>query len=290
MQIELQHIPIHGHLMAFRKAGSGPVILLLHGMAGSSATWRHVLPALAREFTVVAPDLLGHGQSAKPRTDYSPGAYATGIRDLMAALGHERATVIGQSFGGGIAMQFAYQYPKRCERLVLVGSGGLGTEVNALLRALSIPGANWVLPMACRPSISYLGKKIASWVQRRGKFLHPVAAEIARSYSGLADAATRRAFVLTLRSVIDHQGQRVSARDRLYLTSKFPVLIVWGEADRIIPVQHAIDTHLALPGSRLELFPGVGHFPHCEDPRRFVRVIKAFIHETVPAKTATQDL
>jgi pimeloyl-ACP methyl ester carboxylesterase len=109
--VRMQHVTINGHDVAYRTAGDGPVVLLVHGMAGSAATWKHVMPALAERFTVVAPDLLGHGESAKPAGEYSLGAHANGLRDLLNALGHERATCVGQSFGGGVVMQFAYQFP-----------------------------------------------------------------------------------------------------------------------------------------------------------------------------------
>ena len=124
--MELRELSIHGHRVAYREAGEGPVLLLIHGMAGSMTTWKHVMPSLAKAFTVVTLDLPGHGQSEKRVGDYSLGAFASTLRDLLIALGHERATIVGQSLGGGIAMQMAYQYPERCERLVLVGSGGLG--------------------------------------------------------------------------------------------------------------------------------------------------------------------
>src|SRR4051795_5915654 len=144
---ELREIELHGHRVAYRSAGSGPVIVLVHGITSTSATWERVMPALAKRFTVIAPDLLGHGQSAKPRGDYSLGAYASGIRDLLIALGHERATFVGHSLGGGIAMQLAYQFPEQCERLVLVASGGLGRDITPLLRAASLPGSELVLPV-----------------------------------------------------------------------------------------------------------------------------------------------
>lgn len=286
----IQRTTIHGHEIAFRAAGSGPVLVLLHGMAGSSATWRYVMPRLARHFTVVAPDLLGHGQSAKPRTDYSLGAYASVVRDLMVALGHERGTIVGQSFGGGVAMQMAYQFPERCERLVLVGSGGLGIEVNAILRALSVPGAAYALPIGCRPLLRDAGERVGAWLQRRGRHPKPAAIEIWRAYASLADPETRRAFLLTLRSVVDHLGQRVNARDRLYLASDMPTLIMWGDHDPIIPVQHAHDAHAAIPGSRLEIFPGAGHFPHCEDPARFDQVVTSFVRSTSPATVSSGRL
>ena len=167
----LARVTIHGHDLAVRVAGSGPVLVLLHGLAGSSATWRHVIPLLAPAFTVVAPDLLGHGESAKPRTDYSLGAHASYVRDLMVALGHERATFIGQSWGGGVAMQAAYQFPERCERLILVEQRGLGIEVNAILRALSMPGAALALPIGCRPLFRDVGAKLGKpgWPGRGGR-------------------------------------------------------------------------------------------------------------------------
>src|ERR1700758_3337208 len=142
----LKFLELHGDRVAYRDDGDGEVLLLIHGMAGSSDSWRSVLPQLSKKFRVIAPDLLGHGESAKPRGDYSLGAFAVWLRDLLDELGVQRATVIGQSLGGGIAMQFAYQHRDYCERLVLIGSGGLGPELSPLLRVLSAPGAEFVLP------------------------------------------------------------------------------------------------------------------------------------------------
>lgn len=286
--MRLNYLALHGRLIAYRMAGSGPALILLHGMAGDSATWRHVLPALANDFTVIAPDLLGHGRSAKPRADYSLGAYASGVRDLMTALDLERATIVGQSFGGGVAMQLAYQFPERCERLVLVGSGGLGTEVNGILRALSVPGLAYALSIGCRPALRDAGARVLTWLERLGVGARPGAVEVGRAYASLSNPEVRRAFLLTLRSVVDHLGQRVSARDLFYLTSEIPTLIVWGEQDPIIPVAHAHEAHEAIRGSRLELFPGVGHFPHCEDPACFVRVLTEFIRSTPPAAVSSE--
>ena len=132
--IPLSQIVIHGHDVSYRRAGDGEVVLLIHGLAGSSVTWRDVQPVLATSFDVIAPDLLGHGESAKPVGDYSLGAFASGMRDFLAVLGVPSATIVGHSFGGGVAMQLAYQHPELCDRLVLVGSGGLGREVSWLLR------------------------------------------------------------------------------------------------------------------------------------------------------------
>jgi pimeloyl-ACP methyl ester carboxylesterase len=286
--MELRRLSIHGHEVGFRTAGDGPVLLLVHGMAGSSATWRHVMPALARRFTVVAPDLLGHGASAKPRGEYSVSAHANVLRDLLAALGHERATLVGQSLGGGVVMQLAYQFPDRCERLVLVSSGGLGREVNALLRTLSLPGAEHVLALLCFPALRDSGSRIAGWLGRAGVRAAPVVEEIWRSWASLAEHDTRRAFFRTLRAVIDQHGQTVSATDRLYLTTGVPTLIVWGARDSFIPVSHAAAAHEAITGSRLEIFDEAGHFPHCEAPERFVDTLVDFIDSTEPARRSEQ--
>jgi pimeloyl-ACP methyl ester carboxylesterase len=287
--VELRHVEIHGHNLAYRIGGEGPVVLLVHGMAGSSATWRQVMPTLAERFTVVAPDLVGHGESEKPRGDYSLGAFATGLRDLLLALGYERATLVGQSLGGGVAMQFAYQYPERCERLVLVSSGGLGDDVNLLLRLLALPGAEFVLPIACTKWLHGAGITAASWLRHVGLHTSPHVDEVWSAYGSLTDGETRASFLSTLRSVVDVGGQRVSASDRLYLASEVPTLIVWGDRDRIIPVEQGRQTHDAIPSSRLEIFPGAGHFPHCEDPIRFCEVLSDFIATTEACTTSLDE-
>src|SRR3954451_2396854 len=155
-------ITLHGHRVAYRTAGDGPVLLLVHGITGNARQWDEVIPLLAQHYHVIAPDLLGHGESAKPRGDYSLGAYAAGIRDLLITLGHKRATVVGHSLGGGIAMQFSYESPPFAERLVLVNSGGLGREVHALLRAASLPGSEIVLPLIAHARVLGLGAAIGS--------------------------------------------------------------------------------------------------------------------------------
>ena len=283
-------INLDGDRVAYRIAGKGPVLLLVHGMAGSSMTWRHVIPALAQRYTVLAPDLLGHGRSDKPRGEYSLSAHVNTLRGLMDALGLQRATVVGQSLGGGVAMQLAYEFPERCERLVLVNSGGLGREVNLILRGLTLPAADYVFPLVCSPRLRDAASRVATWLRRAGVRSSPASQEIWRSYASLADAPTRRAFFRGLRDVIDLGGQAVSALSRLYRAAALPTLIVWGAQDPFIPVRHGIAAHKAIPGSRLEIFEGVGHYPHCEAPERFVAVLVDFIASTkaarLPARSA----
>ncbi len=281
--IEVREILLHGHRMSFREAGDGPVVLLLHGIAGNSASWEPAMRRLARDFTVLAPDLLGHGESAKPRGDYSLGAYASGVRDLLAALGHDRATVVGHSFGGGIAMQFAYQFPERTERLVLVSSGGLGREVSLALRSATLPGSELVLPLLFGPPVLRIGAVVAGLAGRLGFRPGADLAEVASSIASFRDAEARRAFVATARSVIEFGGQRINATDRLYLAQAVPTLLAWGDRDPIIPVGHALAAHELIPGSRLELYPGAGHYPHLDDPVRFAEDLRDFILATDPS-------
>jgi len=277
---EMQFLELHGERVAYRDMGSGEhALLLIHGMAGSSETWRAVLPRLSEKYRVIAPDLLGHGQSAKPRSDYSLGAFAVLLRDLLDELGVSRATVIGQSLGGGVAMQFLYQHPGYCERLVLLNSGGLGPDVGWTLRLLSAPGAEFLLPVIAPPGVVTAGNKVRSWFSAAG-VQSPRGAEMWSAYTSLADSATRQAFLRTLRSVVDYRGQSVSALNRLYLSAELPTMVIWGDHDRIIPVEHAYALREALPSCRLEVLGGVGHFPHVERPDAVVKLIEDFIETT----------
>jgi pimeloyl-ACP methyl ester carboxylesterase len=285
---ELKFIDIHGERIAVRDSGPAPLaddarpaeaILLIHGMAGSSQTWRAIMPQLAKKYRVVAPDLLGHGQSSKPRSDYSLGAFAVGLRDLLDELEIESATVIGHSLGGGVAMQFLYQHPEYCRRLVLISSGGLGQDVGLILRLLSAPGAELVMPIIAPSPVLRAGNAVRSFLSSRG-LRSPRGAEVWNAYSSFSDGATREAFLRTLRSVVDYRGQAVSALNRLQLRAEMPTLAIWGEEDTIIPVDHAYAALEARPDCRLEVLPGIGHFAHVEAPAEVAELIDEFISTT----------
>ena len=284
MSFELQETTIHGHRVAYRLAGSGPPVVLIHGITSSSQVWELVGPRLARHHTVLAPDLLGHGQSAKPRGDYSMGAFASGIRDLVVSLELGRVTVVGHSLGGGVAMQFAYQFPERTERLALVSSGGLGQSVNGLLRAATLPGSELVLPLLAGRRLLTAGRAMGRGLGRVGIQLGNDAIEIARGHASLGDPESRSAFVHTLRASVDVSGQRVQALDRLYLAEELPLLILWGARDRIIPPGHGRRAHDLVAGSRFELFEAAGHFPHLDEPERFVATLEEWIATTEPSE------
>jgi pimeloyl-ACP methyl ester carboxylesterase len=273
---------VHGHERAYRMCGDGPVLLLLHGIGDSSASWVPLMRPLAERFTVIAPDLLGHGESAKPRADYSVAAYANGMRDLLDILGFDTATVVGHSLGGGVAAQLAYQHPTRVERLVLVSSGGVAREVSPFLRFASTPLADLVLPLLRLPPARLAAMGAIEVLRRSGTDIGRDAEELGRVLDALPDVAARGAFSRTLRSVVDWRGQVVTMLDRSYLAEAMAVQLIWGAHDAVIPVSHAYVAHHAMPGSRLEIFDEAGHFPHHQDPERFVDLLHDFIASTDP--------
>ncbi|WP_156754040.1 alpha/beta fold hydrolase [Actinokineospora pegani] len=286
---ELDHVglrfrTIHGYKRAFRMAGSGPAVLLVHGISDNSGTWLRVLSTLARDHTVIAPDLLGHGKSDKPRADYAAGAYACGMRDLLSVLDVDRVTVVGHSLGGGVAMQFAYQFPERCERLVLVSSGGVGREVHPALRVAAMPGAELAMPFIAAAPVRALVAGMMPLLRRTGLDFGPDLTYALERYAALRDPRARTAFLRTLRSVVDLRGQVVTMLDRCYLTRGIPTMLMWGTRDRIVPSAHARLAHEAMPGSVLEVFDRSGHFPHQSEPAKFISVLTSFIRETAPAE------
>jgi pimeloyl-ACP methyl ester carboxylesterase len=286
-RVDVRSRSIHGYKRVFRVAGAGPPLLLIHGIGDSSRTWDEVMPTLARHHLVIAPDLLGHGESDKPRADYSVAAYANGMRDLLSVLNVERVTVVGHSFGGGVAMQFAYQFPERTERLVLVGSGGAGRAVSPLLRAATLPGANLVTSALRLPGARLAVDLAVELLRLLDTGAGLDAAEIRRIVDDLPDKTARGAFFRTLRSVVDWRGQVITALDRSYLTRDTPVMLVWGDRDSVVPVDHAHIAHAAMPGSRLEIFDGAGHFPFRTDPARFVGILEDFCGSTAAAEWST---
>jgi pimeloyl-ACP methyl ester carboxylesterase len=275
-------VELHGHRAIYRIAGSGPPIVLVHGMVNSSRHWQQVAQRLAGRYTVIAPDLIGHGDSATPRGDYSLGAHAAVIRDLLAVIGFDRATFVGHSLGGGVVLQFFYQFPQRVERLALVSAGGLGHEVSPLLRTAALPGVSALLAAGAHPRVLDAIRATGVRMRGRGSSKGIYLEAIARALRPLERPGAREAFLQTLRSVIDVRGQRVSAVDRLYLLGGFPTLIVWGERDNTIPLSHGRAAHEAIPGSRFETLPRAAHFPHLEDPEGLAAVLLDFMETTEP--------
>ena len=283
-----REIVLHGQPVTYLEAGAdtgGPVVILLHGLAGSSQTWATVMPLLGVHAHVIAPDLLGHGLSAKPRSgDYSLGAHAARLRDLLIALDVAQATIVGHSFGGGVAMQFAYQFPERTQRLALVASGGLGHDVTFALRAATAPGAALALRVAAAVTpdwLAHLGVRLTRALPMVSR------AEIdglAQAFGSFADHGARNAFTHTVRGALNLSGQRLDGTERLYLLADTPLLLVTGNRDSVIPFTHTLAAHNALPDSRLEIFDGAGHFPHVEQPQRFAYLVHDLLDTTTPAR------
>ncbi len=270
-------VTLHGHAFSYSDSGTGPVLLFIHGILGSQKQWAHLVDVLDDDHRLVVPDLFGHGDSAKPVGDYSLGAHAATLRDLLDSLGVEQVTLVGHSLGGGIAMVFSYLFPERVERLVLVASGGLGREVSPLLRSATLPGAEYVLPVIAsgwmRGRIATAGKLLGSVGLQPG----PDVREVWRGFTSLGDGDTRRAFLATTRAVIDPGGQSVSAHDYLPNSTPIPTLVVWGTKDRMIPAWHAASATSSIQNCRVELFQGAGHFPHLDDPERFAALVREFV-------------
>ena len=284
---ETQFVTIHGHRRAYalggRQIGTAPVLLLLHGLGCDRHTWDPVWNRLARRYTLLAPDLLGHGESDKPRGDYSPGGYANGMRDLLTVLGIDKVTVLGHSFGGAVAMQFAYQFPERTERLALVDPGGLGNEVSALIRSLGLPGYDLVLRALTAPVVRQVNVTALKMLSRTGVPELRDLGEVAAILDSLKDPGKRYAVHKLVTGVIDWRGQNVTMRDRAYLTEAMPLWIVWGADDRVLPARHAQTAREIAPRAQVTVLKDAGHFPHRDHPDAFVDLLTGFMDSTVPA-------
>jgi len=284
---DVEFVTIHGHRRAYRLAGpepgSAPAMLLLHGLGCDHTTWDPVIERLAETHTVIAPDLLGHGLSDKPRADYTLGGYANGMRDLLTLLGIDKVNVVGHSFGGGVAMQFAYQFPERTQRLMLVDPGGLGREVTAAIRGLSLPGWRYVLAAVTAPGVRHLNVAALRALSRLPLADTRDLGEVAAIVEALKDPRQRRALIQLVRAVIDWRGQIISMRDRAYLTEHMPLYVVWGRDDRVVPASHAaVATQLA-PHARVTVLDDAGHFPHKDHPDEFVALVHEWLEQTEPA-------
>jgi pimeloyl-ACP methyl ester carboxylesterase len=208
------------------------------------------------------------------------------MRDLLSVLDIERATIVGHSLGGGVAMQFTYQFPQLVERLILVSAGGVTKDVNIALRCASLPMGSEALALLrlplVRPALHVAGRLAGMALGTTG--LGSDLTNVLRILDDLPEPTASAAFSRTLRAVVDWRGQIVTMLDRCYLTEAVPVQIIWGSKDVVVPVQHALMAHAAMPGSRLEIFEGSGHFPFHDDPARFIDVIQQFIDTTKPAE------
>jgi len=284
---DTEFLTIHGHRRAYalggRPIGTAPALLLLHGLGCDRHTWDPVWDHLAERYTLLAPDMLGHGESDKPRGDYSPGGYANGMRDLLTVLGIDRVSVLGHSFGGAVAMQFAYQFPERTQRLMLAGPGGLGTEVTAAIRVLGLPGYDLALRLATLPGVRHVNTTALRLLRSSGLKDFRDLGEVADIVESLKEPGKRYAMHRLVTGVIDWRGQTVTMRDRAYLTEAMPLCVVWGTDDRVVPVAHAKIVSELAPRARVVVMDDSGHFPHKDHPEEFADLVDDFISTTQPA-------
>jgi pimeloyl-ACP methyl ester carboxylesterase len=272
-------MPLTGGAMSYTKAGTGPAVLLIHGLGGTRGTWRHLIPGLARTHTVIAPDLPGHGGSDPPAGDYSLGAHACAMRDLLLTLGYPRASIVGHSLGGGVALQVAYQFPERTERIVLISSGGLGAEVTPMLRAATLPGADKVVAGLSTIPAALTQRLFGVLPGLIGRSDARVLAELLR---GLTDEHQRRAFLRTACTVIDWRGQTVSADRQLSLLSEVPLLVAWGAEDKTIPPRHHHALAERVPHAVTVEIADAGHYPHETAPTQVLSALQTFLAATQP--------
>lgn len=253
-------------------------MVLLHGLLDSSVSWEPALPRLGQVADVLAPDLLGHGRSDKPRTDYSLGAHTNLLRDLLDVRGHDRVVLVGHSLGAGISMQFNYQYPGRCDALVMVAAGGLGRRISPWLRLASLPGVTSAIGLAANPPVRRGVRTVQTWAAGHERpQLAWALANTGRVLGDLGTRAGRDAYKNTLRGVVDHSGQRVLGLPKLHRVRALPTLIVWGADDRIIPVSQGHRAVEQLENGELAVIAGAGHAPHRSRPEQFAAVVVDFL-------------
>lgn len=277
-----------GHQMSYVTGGSGPPMVLLHGLGANSFTWRYVLPTLMQHYTIFAPDMFGCGDSDKANVDFSLHAMAGYVNGFMEAVGLDRAIFVGHSLGGGLTMQYCHEYPGHAERIVLVSSGGLGTDLHWLLRISTLPGANGIIGAMADPR-TRLPQLSRTMEQRR---LHRLDQEFDPDTQTMLDRfqsyETRQAFLSMLRHVGGLKGQRLSALAHLGELT-VPVLLIWGARDSTIPVSHGRHALSFIPFAHLEVLPNCYHRPQIEAPRRFNELILDFLRaETWPPEHADE--
>ncbi|MEY3732758.1 MAG: hypothetical protein RL347_117 [Actinomycetota bacterium] len=277
MALERREASLHGLRLAYAESpGTGIPVVLVHGVGSSIDSWGEVGDSLAAAGRhLIAVDLIGHGGSSSGNGDFSLGANASAIRDLLDALEIDRVHLVGHSYGGGVSLQFTYQFPERVASLVLMSSGGLGADVHFGLRAASLPGSELVLRAAVSPRVVNTLHWTRSTLSRLGLRHRGVSERTLAKLQRLQDESRLTGFVSTVRGVIGPEGQRVQAVDRLEGLSPEHVLIIWGDADAMLPVEHGRRAHAIVRGSHFVEIADAGHHPHDDAPDRvFLEILR----------------
>ena len=267
--------------IAWSEVGSGPPLILLHGLADSHRTWRAVAPRLATRFHVFMLDLPGHGLSARPEAPYTLEWYADTIVKWMDAIGLDRAHVCGHSYGGGVAQWMLLEHRERVDRLALAAAGGLGREVGAALRLAALPGAG---PVIESPLFAAVSKLVMQWGFR--SLVGDDDREIERLARLNATPNSGLAFRRTVSGCIGIRGQHVQTWQHIHkLDSLPPLALFWGARDSIIPVSHAHEAARRLGNVTVTVYPECQHSPHLEAAESFAGDLRRFLedHRREPA-------
>jgi pimeloyl-ACP methyl ester carboxylesterase len=281
MAVEKRDVEVEGLPIRYLTVGSGPPLVLLHGAGDNSLDWRWIISDLAATHRVYAPDLPGSPDSARPAVDYSPAFFERSVVAFVDALDMGRATFVGNSLGGLIALRLALSEPARVTGLVLVDSAGLGREVNPAFTSVNVPGPfEAAIPFWRTP----VGAYQRAWGRTALLFAHPPGS-VPRGW--LAEQCRLalwpgylEAHLATLRALVGPLGQREVLVDRLP-SLKIPTLVVWGARDRVFPESQARDAVAHLPEGSLALIPDCGHMPHVECPDRFLAALDEFLLKRV---------
>jgi pimeloyl-ACP methyl ester carboxylesterase len=279
MSINERLTTVAGVRTHYLEAGSGPVLLLLHGHEQNAAGWRHVMPDLARTRRVIAMSLPGHGDTAPPTDGYAPGGdLAPLVADFLDTLGIDTVDLVGHSVGGAVALHLALADPARVRTLTLVASAGLGREVNPLIALDTVPGlGEWAILLSRLPG----GNLQRTMLSAAMLFARPWRVPV--DFFTEAHALGRRpghleASTALARSLFDASGQREVLLDRLHHLT-MPTLVMWGDWDLVLPAHKARAAVERLPHGRLAMFDACGHLPHVEQPERFVAELRGLLDE-----------
>jgi pimeloyl-ACP methyl ester carboxylesterase len=274
--VEANNVEVDGLPVRYLSAGEGSALVLLHGAGDNSLDWRWVMLTLAATHRVYAPDLPGSPDSARPAADYSPAFFERFTADFLDALGIVRATFVGNSLGGLVALRLALSEPARVTALVLVDSAGLGRAVNPAFTSVNVPGLGQAAMPFWRTSV---GAYQRAWGRTALLFAHPTSVPrkwLAEQCRLAQSPGYLEAHLTALRALVSPLGQREVLVDRLP-SLKIPTLVVWGERDRVFPESQAREAVARLREGSLALIPDCGHMPHVECPDRFLAALDEFL-------------
>jgi 4,5:9,10-diseco-3-hydroxy-5,9,17-trioxoandrosta-1(10),2-diene-4-oate hydrolase len=259
----------------WQAGNKGSAVVLVHGLGGFVENWMHNVDALAKQHRVYAMDLVGFGRTDKPPVNdmYTLVQF---ISDFMDTLKIDKTTLVGNSLGGGLVLQFALQFPQKVEKLVLVDNAGMGRDVIVDFRVCSLP---WLGELLIKPSLKGT-EKLWKQIVHDQNLVTPELVKMCYGLGSLPGAT--KTLLSVLRSGINFGGQRGKLTKTLIKdlgTIKAPTLVIWGRDDKIIPAAHAQVAVSKIAGAKLHIFDHCGHMPMFEYPDKFNKMVLDFLAE-----------